>query len=316
LRSPEADNVEAYMRGEAAKLADIKPEDFVTGLRQTVERIFEGWEDKPEAMLSVLNMEADCTAMPVLVGDMLCEWIYHKHSDLNSRLLYVHGGGGLAGSTSTHRALASRIAAQSGCVILNVGYRLAPEHPFPAAIDDCVTAANWLTSNSPEGKTESAHLFMAGDSAGGGLVLSALLNRRNDFKKFPSAVATLSALTDFSGQSKSMTANLETDALLSAPAIMAAGALYGGEVDPLLPELSPLNAMIENLPPLLMQASSSEVLFDDSKTFIEKHLASGGIGELSDFPGMVHVWHGFAPYLPEANRAISELSRFIARYRS
>lgn len=315
MRSPEADVVEAYMRGEAEKLADIRPEDFVIGLRQTVERIFQGRDGKSEAMLSALTLCADCTVVPVIVGSMRCEWVFHKESDFANRILYVHGGGGLAGSTATHRALVSRIAEQSGCAILSIGYRLAPEHPFPAAVEDCVAAANWLASNSPAGKEEAMNIFMAGDSAGGGLVLSSLLTRCSEFIKLPSAVITMSALTDFSGKSKSMSENIHTDALLSAPAIVAAGALYGGGIDPLLPEISPLNTIIEGLPPLLMQASSSEVLFDDSKTFVEKHVANGGIGKLSDYPGMVHVWQAFAPYLPEANRAITELSQFIAKYR-
>ncbi|MEX1665187.1 alpha/beta hydrolase [Zhongshania arctica] len=316
MRSLEANIVEEYMRNEAAKLAQGKAEDFVDGLRQTVERIFTGREDKPQAMLSMLTMSADSSTVEIQLGDTVCEWVTHVDSDPGRRLLYVHGGGGLAGSASTHRALASRIAAQTACVVLSVNYRLAPEHPYPAALDDCLNTANWLAMNSPNGRSEADHLFMVGDSAGGGLVLATLLHRRNALQKQPSAAATLSALTDFTAQSKSMVDNQASDALLSAPAILAAGALYSGGLDPNSAEISPLQAKIENLPPLLMQVSGSEVLLDDSKTFMREHLASGGEGELSVYPGMVHVWHAFAPYLPEANSAITELSTFIGRYRS
>ncbi|CAA0111140.1 Monoterpene epsilon-lactone hydrolase [Zhongshania aliphaticivorans] len=316
MRSPEANIVEAYMRSEAAKLAKGKPEDFVAGLRNTVERIFTSSEDKPLAMLPMLEVYPDVQVSQIKIGDMSCEWLSHSNAMPNKRLLYIHGGGGLAGSAATHRALASRIAALTGCSVLSINYRLAPEQPYPAAIDDCVTALNWLAQNSPNGTSAAEQLFMVGDSAGGGLVLATLLHRRSSLKIQASAVVTLSALTDFTAQSDSMSENQSTDALLSAPAILAAGALYADGLAPSSSEISPLLAQIEHLPPLLMQASSTEVLFDDSRIFMEKHLASGGQGKLSAYQDMVHVWHAFAPYLPEANSAITELCDFIKRYQS
>jgi epsilon-lactone hydrolase len=226
----------------------------------------------------------------------------------------VHGEGLIAGSLATYRSLASRIAAKTGCAVLTFNYGLAPEHPYPEGLNHCLQITNWMQANSPEGPNETQQLSMVGDSAGAGLILSCLLNRTAKLTRMPNAVVTLSALTDFAATGQSMQQNQHSDVLISKEAVVGCGLLYANGNTTAAPEISPLNAQISHLPPLQMQVSDSEVLVDDTRRFISKLKDNGLSAELKIWPQMVHVWHLFAPFLPEANQALQELARFINRH--
>ncbi|MAZ89231.1 MAG: alpha/beta hydrolase [Cellvibrionaceae bacterium] len=310
----EAAEVERYMRSEAALLLAHDASEFVTGLRESVDRIFLSADNKPTAMHSVLEMEPGTKTTSTVIDGIDCEWVYADGADFSQRLLYLHGGGMVAGSAKTHRAMISRIATRTNTAILVPNYQLAPENPFPAAPKDAITLVNWLWKNSPQGRSAAQKLFLAGDSAGGGLVLSLLVNYRNEFTTMPDAAATFSAVCDFGATSPSMTLNAESDALLSKEAIQGLGHIYGDGVSLSDPLISPLNGDIDGLPPLHMQVSDSEVLLNDTSLFFEKHKANGGLGELRIYSNMVHVWQAFSPYLPEANEALDDLAKFFHKH--
>ncbi|BFM18061.1 alpha/beta hydrolase [Maricurvus nonylphenolicus] len=310
----EALEVERYMRSETDRLAARDPSEFIPGLRETVDRVFMGFENKPPAMLKTLDLAPDTYIAPVVVNGLECEWVYHSNADHNRRMLYLHGGGMVAGSAETHRAMVSRIALRTGMAILVPNYRLAPEAPYPAALDDAVSLTNWLWDNAPTCPQTAKQLFLVGDSAGGGLVLSTLVNCQNQLKSMPTAAATFSALSDFTASGESIDSNLQTDVLLTREAIQGLGTIYGGTTPLNDPNVSPLHGDIKGLPPLHMQVSDTEVLLDDSLRFFEKHKTNGGQGELKVYPGMVHVWQAFSPYLPEAEQALTDLANFFTEF--
>lgn len=314
MTSAQAKEVEQYMLSEAALLQAREPSGFVRGLRETLNRIFLSSEGKPPAMCSILEPEEDTKIRRLTVGEIECRWIFTETSDRGRRLLYLHGGGMVSGSAETHLALASRIAQRTNMVVLLPDYRLAPEHPYPAALEDATNLTNWLTEHSPDGLETARDVFMAGDSAGGGLLLATLVNRRERLVKVPTAAATFSALCDFAATGESIDTNQASDVLLSREAIRGLGMLYGGGVELATPGISPLYGEIVNLPPLHMQASDAEVMLDDSVRFFGMHKRNGGQGELRVFPEMVHGWQGFSPYLPEAERALTEMTIFFAQY--
>ena len=314
MTSPEALEVECYMRSEANRLLARDPSEFVAGLRETMERLFLGKDNKPPAMLAIANLADNIGIKPVTVGSLACEWVCPEEADFSNRMLYLHGGGMVSGSARTHRALASRIAARTGMPVLVPDYRLAPEHFFPAALEDCVNLLNWLGDNAAEDQSAAEKLFLVGDSAGGGLVLSVLVNCRDQLAVTPSAGATFSALADFTASGDSAVSNQETDVLLSREALQGLGTIYSGGTRLDDPRMSPLFGDITGLPPLHMQASDSEVMQDDSVRFFDRHKASGGEGELKIYSNMVHGWQAFAPYLPEAEKSLDEMASFFRRY--
>lgn len=314
MKSAQAKEVEQYMRSEAALLQAREPSEFVQGLRETLNRIFLGSEGKPPGIRSILEPEEGTKVRRLSVGEVACRWIFADSSDRGRRLLYLHGGGMVSGSAETHLALASRIAQRTNMVVLLPDYRLAPEHPYPAALEDATSLTNWLTEHSPDGPETARDVFMAGDSAGGGLLLATLVNCREQLAKVPTAAATFSALCDFAATGESIETNQASDVLLSREAIQGLGMLYGGGLELDEAGISPLYGDIRNLPPLHMQASDSEVMLDDSVRFFEMHERNGGRGELRVYPAMVHGWQGFSPYLPEAERALTEMTSFFARY--
>ena len=248
------------------------------------------------------------------LAGLQCEWSIPRDAAPDRRLLYIHGGGWTAGDLDSHRAMVSRIARAAGVPALAIHYRLAPEHPFPAGLDDCVHAYRWLRDNGPNGPAQARAVFIAGDSAGGNLTLATLLALRERAIPQPTAAIPISAATDFSGKGESFTTRAAIDPMirLDASLFQAMGALYTqGRADPLSPLVSPLNGDLAGLPPLLMQVGDAEVLLDDSTRFAAKAKAAGVDATLEVWPDMPHVWHLFAGFLPEADRAIERIGAFV-----
>lgn len=242
----------------------------------------------------------------VTVGGVPGEWVTTPGVATDRALLYLHGGSYTAGSPRTHRALVARLARTSGARGLTLDYRLAPEHRFPAAVEDATAAYRWLLASGirPE------HVVVAGDSAGGGLALALALALREAGDPLPAGVACISPWTDLAGTGESVVTRAKVDPMLS-PAEMGPGARrYLGDVDPRTPLASPLYADLRGLPPLLVQVGDAEILLDDSTRLAERARAAGVEARLRVWPGMWHVWHAFAPFVPEASRAIDELGAF------
>jgi monoterpene epsilon-lactone hydrolase len=222
-------------------------------------------------------------------------------------ILYLHGGAYVAMSARTHRAITSRLATLSNTAVFALNYRLAPEHPFPAALEDALAAyraliaAGWFAS----------HIVVAGDSAGGGLALALLLGVRDANEPPPAAAVLFSPWTDLAATGNSVIDNSAADALIHGSWITAQARHYLADTPATNPLASPVYADLTGLPPLLIRVSDSEVLLDGSRRVHENARRSGVVVTLQVWPGLPHGWQIFAPILPEARAALRHASAFI-----
>jgi acetyl esterase/lipase len=301
MASRELARVIEHLRGIAAR-----------GERSDIAEYRRRVEDNGDVDPSVHRLEAE--PQRVVADGVPCEWLLAKGADPGRRLLYLHGGGWTAGSLDSHRPLSARIAAATGCAVLAVDYRLAPEHPFPAGLDDCVAAYDWLRAHGPAGAAPARSVFVAGDSAGGNLTLALLLALKQRGLPLPNAAIPISPATDFLATGDSYRTRAAVDPVLTdgPDAIRVLSAIYlQGRAKPEEPLVSPLYGDFRGLPPLLLHVGDAEVLLDDSTRVAEKARAAGVDVTLEVWPEMPHVWHAFAPFLPEASQAIERIGAFV-----
>jgi epsilon-lactone hydrolase len=239
------------------------------------------------------------------------EWIEPtmlNHSARNRCILYFHGGAYVAMSSRTHRSVTSRLAAWSDASLFALDYRLAPEHPFPAALDDALAAYRALIAAG----ADPSRMALAGDSAGGGLALALLLALRDRHDPLPAAAVLFSPWTDLAATGDSIIVNNEADALFFGSWVAPEARHYLGDTPATNPLASPVYADLTGLPPLLIQASDSEVLLDDSRRVFENAKRFGVEATLQVWQGVPHGWQIFAPILPEGRVALREASAFVA----
>jgi acetyl esterase/lipase len=234
------------------------------------------------------------------------EWTHPNEGRANGVLLYFHGGGFVSCSPRTHRSLVGQIVRKAGIRALSVDYRLAPQHPFPAALDDTTAMYRWLLDQG----VSPGQIILGGDSAGGNLVLATLLKLRQEGYPMPAAAFCLSPVTDLTGSAPSRREVADRDPLLPPEAsrwldAYAAGAPFDQ------PLLSPLMADLQGLPPLLLQVGTLEILLDDSRLLAEKATRAGVETRLEIYPGLWHVFQMSGPFIPEAREAINSLADFI-----
>ncbi len=222
-------------------------------------------------------------------------------------LLYLHGGGYRIGSAAAYRQLTWRIADATCARVLIIDYRLAPEHPFPAAIDDAHAAYRWLLEQ------DAKEIVVMGDSAGGGLALALLMKLRDEGFRLPDAAVAMSPWTDLALTGVSLTENAAADPMLNADDLPQAAADYLAGTDPHHPYASPLYGNPSGLPPVLILVGSDEILRDDAVRMAEKLRAANPRSELQVWPQMPHVWQAYTPVLPEARYAVADIGDFVRR---
>jgi acetyl esterase/lipase len=244
---------------------------------------------------------------PVHVGDVPAEWISVGTTSEERAVLYLHGGAYTIGSPRTHRDIAARISKAAGARILLIDYRLAPEHPHPAAVQDVVAAYRWML----EYGLSPHNIAIAGDSAGGGLAIAALVSLRDTGEPLPAAAVCLSPWTDLQGTGESMTTHIEADPFLTPEWLQLMAKHFVENNDPRMPLISPIHADLGDLPPILIQVGSDEILFSDSIRLVERAREAGVETTLDVWEGMWHVWQFFAGQMPEGRRAIDEVGSFI-----
>lgn len=260
---------------------------------------------------------------PVDANGVGAEWVVAPGADSRRRLLYIHGGAFYVGSAKSHRVITSKLSEIANSAVLAINYRLMPEHPRMAGIEDCRTAYDWLVDNGPDGRDKASALLVAGDSAGGNLTLSLLAWLRDSGRRMPNAAVALSPVTDARMSSPSIKRNLDTDILLKPvakglgkiprPLLVAGKWLFTGR-SPKDPEVSPLHGDLSGLPPTLVQVSDSEILLDDGRRYVNKAAASGTNAVLQRWQHVPHVWQIFYPDLPQAAEAFDEIEVFFERY--
>ena len=252
---------------------------------------------------------ADTVVEPASCGGVPAEWVGRPDAVRDRAILYLHGGGFRIGSPRSHRGLVAELAAWAGCRALCLDYRLAPEHRFPAALDDCCSAYRWLCE-----RIVPANIALAGDSAGGGLALATMLTLRDLGETLPAAAVLMSAWTDLTASGPSYAERAGMDPLNQRPALLAMARGYLGSADPRVPTASPLFADPAGLPPLLMQVGGREIVHSDSALFAERARAAGVAVEVQEWDGMVHVFQQFPAELPQAGRALADAARFLRRH--
>lgn len=240
------------------------------------------------------------------VNQVSCEWVSPEQASTSAVLLYFHGGGYVMGDAVAHRNLSWRLARASGMRVLMVNYRLAPETPFPAALEDATAVFEWLLSQG----YAADKIVIGGDSAGGGLVLATLLNLKNLGTDLPAAAILISPWVDLTLSGKSYIDNKATDPMLTRPALAAWAECYLSGREATAPLASPLFADLNDLPPMLVHVGSTEILNSDSERLVDKVIELGGSAALKVWPKMVHVFHLFAGRIPEADQAINELGDY------
>ena len=236
------------------------------------------------------------------------EWLRPRDAHPTRVLLYLHGGGYVLGSLNTHRSLVGSLAQRCGLNVLTINYRKAPDHPFPAALDDARRAYRWLLRQGHQ----PHEIVVAGDSAGGGLALALLLALRDAGAALPAAGIGLSPWTDLNLPITALRrVAREESLLLEALQMRTWGPLYAHKTPISHPLLSPAQAELHGLPPLLIQVSTAEVLYDDVLKFARKARAAGVAVTVQPFEGLVHWWHLFWRTVPEAWQALDQVAEFV-----
>ena len=243
-------------------------------------------------------------------GGVPGEWIMTPEVEKERVVYYLHGGGYVMCSVNTHRGMISRISRAAGARALAIDYRLAPENPFPAAVEDATAAYRWLLSTG----VDPTRVVIAGDSVGGGLTVATLVALRDAGEPLPAAGVCISPLVDMEGIGESMTTKAEGDPMVTREGIVMMAKAYLGDADPRTPLAAPLYADLTGLPPLLIQVGTAEVLLDDSTRLAERAKSAGVDVTLEPWEDMIHVWHTFAPMLPEGQQAIDRIGEFVREH--
>lgn len=272
----------------------------------TIEQLRVGIERVAERVASDVHCES------VTAGGVKAEWIVPPGADAERVLLYFHGGGYVMGSINTHRAMVARMARAARTRALAIDYRLAPEHPFPAAVEDATAAYRWLLAQG----SKPSKIAFAGDSAGGGLTLATLLALRDAQTPLPACAVPISPWTDAEGTGASIQTKAAQDPMVREADLRRYGKLYGGNTDLKHPLISPLYGDYRGIPPLLIQVGEAEIILDDSTRVAERAKQAGVQVDLEVWEEMVHVWHIFAKLLPEAQQAIEKLGSYVIAHTS
>jgi len=255
-----------------------------------------------ERLTALLWIPKDVRITPVDAFGVPAELIVPS-SARKGIILYLHGGAYALGSPRMHREFLSRLAKTCRRQVLSLDYRLAPEHPFPAALEDCLSAYDWLLSQG----FAPSEIALAGDSAGGGLAAAALVALRDLHRELPACAVCISPWLDLSALPVKTAPG---DPVLNQEVLDTYAKAYAGDNDPANPLISPLLADLRGLPPINIQASEHEILLEQSKQFEEKARQAGVEIRLDCWPGMFHVFQ-MVPILPESRRSLEKIAAFL-----
>jgi acetyl esterase/lipase len=258
----------------------------------------------------LVPLPADIEVEPVVVNGVPAEWVRAPDATRDAALLYLHGGGYVIGSPASHRNLCAALARHLGVPVLSLDYRLAPEHPHPAAVDDATAAYRFLL----DAGFASGRLAIAGDSAGGGLALAALVKLRDGGVPLPAAAVPISPWVDIAMTGDTMRTLADTDPMVRPDGLARMAAWFLAGADARDPYASPLYADLAGLPPVLIHVGEVETLLDDSRRMHERLVAAGVESTLEIFPEMVHVFHVFCGVVPESDAAVAAVADFLRKH--
>src|ERR1700733_11401475 len=260
-----------------------------------------------DARAKAFPLPSDVSVRPVIANGVRAEWTSTPDADPSSAILYLHGGGYVICSLDSHRHLMAEVGRAAGTRTLAINYRLAPEHPFPAPVEDTVAAYRFLLSSG----LKPTRIAFAGDSAGGGLVIGAMLAIREAGLPLPGCGWCISPWVDMEALGESFTDRAEGDPTGQKETIRRVGEWYLGGADPRQPHAAPIYGDLRGLPPLLIQVGAAETLLDDSVALARKAGAADVLVDLQIWPEMIHIWHIFFPMLSAGRRAIASGGTFV-----
>ncbi|MCR9259362.1 MAG: alpha/beta hydrolase [Pseudomonadaceae bacterium] len=292
------EQVEAFKRLLAESLGGPGGERSVTQMR-------EGYEALGNAFPPGDAWHCDS----VDAGGVAAE-LSHCGGSAPNTMLYLHGGGYVIGSLATHRGLVANIARATVGKVLAIDYRLAPEHPFPAAVDDAVSAYRWLLNNNHEPQ----NISVAGDSAGGGLTVATLLKLKREGLPLPAAGICISPWVDMEAVGESMDLKASVDPMVQREGLLGMAAAYLAGASPRDPLVAPIYGDLKGLPPLLIQVGTAETLLDDARRLATRAIADGVDVDYQEWPDMIHVFQHFAPMINEGYAAIERIGAFVRHH--
>jgi acetyl esterase/lipase len=296
MASPEAEAIKGMLR-------DIREQAIGSDTVPTLEEQRAAMDGYRE----MATMPDDIDVAGVDAGGVPAEWVTPTGADPDRVLMYVHGGGYVIGSMGTHTRLVAHLATAAGCRALNVDYRLAPEHPHPAAVTDAATAYRWLLDQG----TEAANIVIGGDSAGGGLTVATALKLRGEGVPQPAGLLPLSPWIDLEGTGASMEGNAEADLLVDRDGLKMMTDMFLAGHDAHDPLAAPLHADLTGLAAMYIQVGADETLLDDS-TRLAANAATAGLDvRLDCFPEMQHVFQMSAGNTPEADDAVARAGSWM-----
>jgi len=260
-----------------------------------------------DGMGAAFGIPDDVTVTPQMVGNLPAEWTWVADAAADRVILYLHGGGFTTGSLVSHRHGVAELGRLAKCRTLALDYRLAPEHPFPAAVDDCLEGYRFLLGKG----IAPANIAIAGDSAGAGLVVSLLAAARDAGLPQPACGVCFSPWVDLEAMGGTIDSKAGADPLVSRDALLMMAGAYRAGADPRDPRISPLYAELAGLAPLLIQVGTAEALLDDSVRLATRAGVQNVDVRLELWPDMVHVWHFFFPILSEGRRALGVAADYI-----
>jgi monoterpene epsilon-lactone hydrolase len=259
-----------------------------------------------EQATAAAHLPKGATIEQVDAGGIPAQWVRLEGAPADRIIFYLHGGGYTTGSPNTHRQMVAYICRAAGASALSLDYRLAPEHPFPAAVEDGAAGYRWLVKQG----FNPAKIAIAGDSAGGGLTMATLVALRDSNDPLPAAGICLSPWVDLTGLSETYTTNAETDPMVGEAGIKEMAAMYLNGRDPKTPLASPIFADLTGLPPILIQVGSEEILLGDSLALDRRAKTYGVESTLEVWQDMIHVWQMFSPILKDGRDAIARIGAY------
>jgi acetyl esterase/lipase len=265
------------------------------------------WREGFELMCATFELPSDAKTDPVKLLGVPGLTVRAPNASPDTVLLHLHGGGYVMGSSGSYREFAYRLSAATGSAIVVIDYRLAPEHKFPAPVEDAVSAYKAML-----GEYDPCRIVLSGDSVGGGLVVATLVALRDEGIPLPAGGVSISGNMDLASEIESFETNKNSDPLITRRMNVETGKLYLGGLDPKTPLASPLYASVHDLPPLLLLVGESEVLRDGSVILARNVVNAGGSAQVILEPNVFHIWPLF-PFLPESSRSLNQISKFARR---
>lgn len=260
---------------------------------------------RQEKSARFFKIPKEIQCQPFRINDISAEWISCSDAK-DGMILYLHGGAYSLGSINIHREYLSRLALTTRQKVLAINYRLAPEHPFPAALEDSLMSYRWLLSQG----TNPSRIVIAGDSAGGGLALSTLVSLRDAGDLLPACTVCISPWVDLTSRVKSANSRINIDPILNFKLLEMYAKYYAGDLQRNIPLISPVFADLKGLPPLLIHVGTNEILLDQATQILENARIAGVNVTLKTWEGMFHVFQLLA-FLPETQYSLDHINQYI-----